>query len=144
MKMLMVKTSYLILFVVLISVGVTSAWHIYSTLRGDPVIVAVGDIACSNDSDHRDKSDRCHELQTSDLALSVNPDAVLLLGDLQYFDGKYEDFLGSYDPTSKTMVSSAIPDWIRSISSWWASGAISDKEFLMAIQYLVQNNIIIV
>ncbi len=48
MKMLMVKASYLILFVVLISVGVTGVWHIHSTLRDDPVIVAVGDIACAN------------------------------------------------------------------------------------------------
>ena len=48
------------------------------------------------------------------------------------------------DPTSETMVSSTIPDWIRSTASWWASGAISDKEFLMAIQYLVQNKIIMV
>ncbi len=76
---------------------------------GDPVIVAVGDIACSNDSNHRDMLDRCHELQTSDLALSVNPDAVFLLGDLQYFDGKYEDFLGSYDPTWGRMKSISYP-----------------------------------
>ncbi len=76
---------------------------------GDPVIVAVGDIACSNDSNHRDMLDRCHELQTSDLALSVNPDAVFLLGDLQYLDGKYEDFLGSYDPTWGRMKSISYP-----------------------------------
>ena len=48
------------------------------------------------------------------------------------------------DPTSEDVVSSAIPDWIRNTSSWWASGAISDKEFIMAIQYLVQNGIITV
>jgi len=48
------------------------------------------------------------------------------------------------DSASKTMASSAIPDWIRNTGSWWASGAISDNEFIMAIQYLVQNNIIIV
>jgi hypothetical protein len=105
----MVKTSFLILFVILISVGVASALYLPSTLRDSPVIVAVGDIACSNDSDHRDTSDRCHELQTSNLALSVNPDAVFLLGDLQYFDGKYEDFLGSYDPTWGKMKSITYP-----------------------------------
>ena len=48
------------------------------------------------------------------------------------------------DPVSETGNVSAIPDWIRSTGSWWASGAISDDEFLTAIQYLVKNNIIVV
>jgi len=107
--MLMDKTTYFILLGILISAGLTSVWYIQSTPNGDPVIVAVGDIACSNDSEHRGNPDWCHELQTSNLALSVNPDAVLLLGDLQYYDGKYEDFLGSYDPTWGRMKSISYP-----------------------------------
>lgn len=36
----------------------------------------------------------------------------------------------------------SIPQWIRSVADWWAKGEISDAEFLSAIEYLVNNNII--
>lgn len=36
----------------------------------------------------------------------------------------------------------AIPSWIKNNAGWWASGKISDDEFVKAIQYLVQNGII--
>ena len=41
----------------------------------------------------------CHEKATSDLVLSLNPLAVITLGDEQYNSGKLTDFLTSYDPT---------------------------------------------
>ncbi|WP_268542407.1 cupredoxin domain-containing protein [Candidatus Nitrosotenuis cloacae] len=36
----------------------------------------------------------------------------------------------------------AIPDWIRSGAAWWASGDISDLEFISAIEYLAKEDII--
>lgn len=36
----------------------------------------------------------------------------------------------------------SIPSWIRSVADWWSKGEISDAEFLRAIEYLVNNNII--
>jgi hypothetical protein len=45
---------------------------------------------------------------------------------------------------SKSVHSVEIPDWVRNTGSWWAADTISDKEFLMAIQYLVKNGIIVV
>ena len=71
--------------------------------NADAVVVAAGDIACGADSG----SAACKELLTSDLAVQINPTAVLLLGDVQYEKGQYEYFLNGkgvgtgtgYDPT---------------------------------------------
>lgn len=61
----------------------------------DPVIVAVGDIACGAESG----SAQCKQMQTSDLALQINPNAVLTLGDTQYEFGQYSNFINFYDPS---------------------------------------------
>jgi hypothetical protein len=54
-------------------------------------VVAAGDIACDPaDSDYRSglgTATRCRQRATSDLALALDPDAVLLLGDNQYESG---------------------------------------------------------
>lgn len=59
-------------------------------------IVAAGDIACDPaDVDYRSgegTATRCRQRATSDLALALDPDAVLLLGDNQYENGA----LGAY------------------------------------------------
>lgn len=55
----------------------------------DPVIVAAGDISCPG----------CHQLQTSNLVISLHPAAVLALGDEQYPHGSLADFRKYYDPT---------------------------------------------
>jgi len=60
---------------------------------GDPVIAAAGDIACGQ------SSSGCGYVQTSDLLLQIDPDRVIPLGDLQYDDGDYDDFLQFYDPS---------------------------------------------
>jgi len=35
-----------------------------------------------------------------------------------------------------------IPSWIKQNAKWWSSGTINDKDFVIGIQYLVQNDII--
>ena len=37
-----------------------------------------------------------------------------------------------------------IPDWIRNVAGWWAIGDISENEFLTGIEYLINNNIILI
>jgi len=37
-----------------------------------------------------------------------------------------------------------IPPWVKNDAGWWASGQISDDEFVKGIQYLIQQGIIIV
>lgn len=58
----------------------------------DPTLVAVGDIARRNSPSPSQRA-------TARLAASLDPDAVIVLGDAQYDVGAYSDFLSSYDPT---------------------------------------------
>jgi hypothetical protein len=64
---------------------------------GDPVIVAVGDIACAP-GDH---SNSCKQQQTATLAASQKPNDVLVLGDNQYNHGALSEYngAGAYDAT---------------------------------------------
>ena len=36
-----------------------------------------------------------------------------------------------------------IPGWIKNVAGWWADGDISENEFLTGIEYLINNNIIL-
>jgi hypothetical protein len=36
-----------------------------------------------------------------------------------------------------------IPNWIKNVAGWWASGNISENEFVTGIEYLINNNIIL-
>ena len=36
-----------------------------------------------------------------------------------------------------------IPNWVRNVAGWWASGDISENEFVTGIEYLINNNIIL-
>ena len=63
---------------------------------GDPVIVAAGDIVCNTSSS---TSSSCHQQATSDLVMSINPYAVLTLGDNQYQSGELTNYNTYYDPT---------------------------------------------
>lgn len=63
-------------------------------------VVAVGDIACDPQSpyfeDGRGRDGVCLQGRTADLAASLAPDAVVALGDLQYSDGSYSEFMGAW------------------------------------------------
>jgi len=36
-----------------------------------------------------------------------------------------------------------IPNWIKNVAGWWGSGDISENEFVTGIEYLINNNIIL-
>ncbi len=59
-------------------------------------IVSVGDIVCSSDLEVTDTE--CQQQATADLTRSLAPDAVVALGDLQYTEGQYDEFLKSWAP----------------------------------------------
>lgn len=65
-----------------------------------PTIAAAGDIACDpadpNFNDGRGRNGLCKQKATSRLFRSLAPDAVLVLGDAQYDDGKLTKFQKSY------------------------------------------------
>jgi len=65
----------------------------------------------------------------------------------------YKDFINSviskypYTPTekpekTKSVQTTSIPDWVRSIAKWWSEGNIEDSEFNSALIYLIENKII--
>ena len=37
-----------------------------------------------------------------------------------------------------------IPDWVKTNAEWWVAGQISDTEFTLSLQYLIENGIILV
>jgi len=37
-----------------------------------------------------------------------------------------------------------VPDWIKNNAKWWSTGKISDKEFISGVQFMIQNNIMII
>ncbi len=47
-------------------------------------------------------------------------------------------------PNSSAQEESQIPDWVKNVAGWWANNEISEKEFLAAIEYLINNNIIFI
>jgi hypothetical protein len=90
-------------------------WPYNTPQRSAPVIAVVGDIACqpgeeaAGESTHETCTDAKSPYTTTSLYQSqeatanqieaMKPDAVALLGDLQYQVGKYTDFESSYDLT---------------------------------------------
>ncbi|MDH3488822.1 MAG: hypothetical protein OEL56_00080 [Nitrosopumilus sp.] len=40
--------------------------------------------------------------------------------------------------------STYIPDWIKTYAQNWATGEISDQEFIMGLDFMLQNNIIVI
>ena len=43
------------------------------------------------------------------------------------------------------MVNAAsVPDWVKNTAGWWATDAISETEFVNAIEFLIKDGIIIV
>lgn len=44
----------------------------------------------------------------------------------------------------RTTEALAIPSWVKHISEWWSNDAISDAEFINAIQYMITKGLIIV
>ena len=85
------------------SATTTSAATPPVTTAGEVTIVAAGDIACDPDDVHyragAGAARECHHAATADLAVAQNPNAVLLLGDIQYESGTIGAFQASFDRT---------------------------------------------
>ena len=58
----------------------------------------------------------------------------------KYVDTKLIDI--SFEINSENIHEIDIPDWMKNIAYWWLQGAISDKDFANAINYLIDENII--
>ncbi len=62
----------------------------------DPVIVAVGDIACQSLTQGQGRG-ACRSGEVADLIREIDPDRFVALGDLQYSNGKLSEFLRVWD-----------------------------------------------
>lgn len=69
-----------------------------------PMIVAAGDMVAD-----LSKTPSSKHKEVSDLIVSINPDAVLALGDVQYESGEYANFINYYDPTWGRFVDKTYP-----------------------------------
>lgn len=62
----------------------------------DPVVVAVGDLACQSLSQGQGEG-ACRSGDVADLVRALDPDAFLVLGDAQYSNGKLSEYLKVWD-----------------------------------------------
>lgn len=101
----------LVILLVVLSLLTLAGLQVYNSKKADAPgipgksnvtskkIVAVGDIACSLDDPNFLGEDNkyCQSAKTHALVAGINPDAILVLGDLQYNKGELSHFLGSYN-----------------------------------------------
>ena len=45
-------------------------------------------------------------------------------------------------PITSPIYAESVPDWVKNTAGWWATDAISEKEFVNAIEFLVKDGII--
>ena len=57
--------------------------------------------------------------------------------DSQFPNSSIYNILGYGDPVS-------VPDWVRNNAEWWATGQINDSAFVSGIEFMLENNIIMV
>jgi len=48
------------------------------------------------------------------------------------------------EPQIQEQVELKIPEWIKDNAGWWASDAISESDFMNAIQYLIKEKVIVI
>jgi len=61
--------------------------------------------------------------------------------DSQTASTKFSILESFVEPPIQTQNESDIPGWIKNNAAWWAENKISESEFLQAIEYLIENNI---
>ena len=79
-----------------------------------------------------------------DSAYEKRPDSTVIKNYKEFIDGVLSKY--PYTPTEKpqNQTSSTIPEWIKPVAKWWSEGQIPDEEFVKAINYLIENQIIVV
>lgn len=52
--------------------------------------------------------------------------------------------IGAPLPNTSSVQKQIVPEWIRNNAMWWSENQIEDTDFLKGIEYLIENNIIII
>jgi len=55
-----------------------------------------------------------------------------------------KDYKISYKTVEMKQVKLNIPEWIKDTAGWWGTDAISENDFINAIQYLIKEKIIVI
>ena len=77
--------------------SVSNTTSVQIALGGDPIIAAVGDMVPGTAT--RCSPNSCKQLEVSQLILDMHPRYFFALGDTQYENGEYSDFLTYYSPS---------------------------------------------
>lgn len=84
-----------------VSAAATTTVEVADDVPSSVTVATVGDIACDPASasfnNGEGTSVACRQKYVADVVTAINPDAVLVLGDLQYNSATYANFMASYD-----------------------------------------------
>lgn len=61
----------------------------------------------------------------------------------EWFDTNYSEYSSIYEAVGLEEPI-FMPDWIRNNAGWWATGSIPDSTFVTGIEFMLENNIIII
>ena len=80
-----------------------------------------------------------------DKAIKEKPNSTVIKNYKEFIDKVISKY--PYDPTEKPVglekkYPTSIPKWVKSITGWWTSGIVDDKEFVSILEYLLENEII--
>ena len=84
-------------------------------------------------------------INTSELAVTFPESKIAISGSLKDESQSAMVWLYAFaEPIQTNEVVSSIPPWIKNNAAWWSAGTISDSEFLTGIEFLIENDIMIV
>ena len=79
-----------------------------------------------------------------ELALEKKPDSAVIKNYKENVDKVIAKF--PYKPTEKpnnqNTIQTTIPDWVKPLARWWAEDKVDDQEFVNALEFLIQKNIL--
>jgi len=84
-------------------------------------------------------------INTDDLEITFPENDIVVSGNLK--DNTKDGIIWLYayaisNPNNEFV--SIIPQWIKSNAAWWSDGTITDSEFLTGIEFLIENDIMII
>ena len=59
----------------------------------------------------------------------------------QYGSTKATVAIISFEVTSSTDISGAIPEWVKNSAGWWAEGSVDDDSFIQGLQFLIKEGL---
>lgn len=83
-------------------------------------------------------------INTNELSVSFPESDIIISGNLKDKTKPGIIWLYAFPEGNHKNDSQNIPQWIKNNSAWWSDGTITDSDFLNGIEFLIQNNIMII